>query len=139
MLFNQKSTTREVLLLTKFHYLTNSGVEFLGTIVQYLLVFSTNISIHSAMIIGNSPKKISCSSVYTYLFIHCLLLIRGFLFSFRENYCSFISIHSMISFLVSLQNIPSVKNSFPRQQNNLLARGCKTLGSVYSTNKPCRH
>jgi hypothetical protein len=82
ILSNQKSTVREVLLLTEFSYLTNLGIQFLGAIVRYLLVFSTNIFNYSVRIIENSPKKISCNFVYTCLCIHCLLLIRGFLFYF---------------------------------------------------------
>ena len=135
MFFNQISTTQEVLLLTEFSCLTNSGVQFLNTVVQYLPVFSTNLSNHSVKIIENSPKKISCSSLNTYLCNHCSSLIQGFLFSPQKNYCSFLSIHSIISFLVGLQNIPSITDSGSWQQNHLLAHSYKTLSSSYSTNK----
>jgi hypothetical protein len=121
ILSNLKSTVREVLLLTEFSCLTNSGVQFLSTAVRYLLVFSTNIFNYSVRIIRNSPKKISCSFVYTCLCINCLLLIWGFLFSFQENSRSFPSTHSNISFLVDLQNIPSITYSRFRQHNHLLA------------------
>jgi hypothetical protein len=118
-------------------FITNSGVQFLGVAVQCLPLFSTNISNHSVKIIGNSPKKNSCSSIYTYLCIYCSSLIRGFLFSFREKSCSFPSSHYEISFLVILQNIPSIIDSGSQQQNHLLEHmcSCNTLGFSFLDQK----
>ena len=52
-----------------------------------------------------------------------------------ENYHFFPSNYSTISFLFSLQNIPSITDFWSQQWNHLLVSSYKTLGSSYSTNK----
>jgi hypothetical protein len=115
ILFNQKSTARETLLLTVFNFLINSGVQFLRASTRNLPVFSTSLSNHSTKIIGNSPKKILCISINTYLCNHYSSLIHGFLFCSLENSRSFLSSHSVISLLVGLQIFPSVTNLDPNK------------------------
>jgi hypothetical protein len=120
-------------LLTKFICLTKLGVQFLNIVVWYLRVFSTNISIHSVIIIGNSPKKISCSSLYTYLCIHFLSLIQGFFFLLLRKF-SFLPFQPFLDlFLSRPPNIPLITNSGSQQHNHLLVLCVvyKTLGSIY--------
>jgi len=127
ILSSQNLIMREVILSTEPTCPTSSGLQFFGATILHLPVFSKNISNHSTKRFGNSLKKISCKYVYTYLYIHYAFFSRGFLFSFQENSCSFCSSHSVISFLVGFQTIPSFLDFGSRQRNHLLV--CTQVGS----------
>jgi hypothetical protein len=107
-----------------------SRVQFLRASALYIPTFSTILSNHSVKIIENSPMKISWRSMNTYICNHCSLLSLGFLFYSLEKYLYFMSIHSLISSLFDLQNIPLNYNYRSSKWNHLLACGWEDPGLI---------